>query len=193
MPQYDTTANRAYQKPHPTNPQNVDADRLRSALDAIDTDVQGLVIPYMGVYFSTPAATTITVQSQYEKAAGTTTVTNQSALMDDNGVSNRIRYTGTTVKHFHIVAQVSVDLTSGNNQDIGVQVWRYDSSGAAGALLAHSEAHTTIAGTEVVQITTHADTMLDQNDYIELHVANNSGTPDITVEFGYLFAMGMGA
>lgn len=149
------------------------------------------LLPYMGTYFSTPAVTTITVQGQYEKAAGTTTITNKSASMDDNSVSNRIRYTGTAAKHFHIVAQASVDLASGTNQDIGIQVWKYDDSGASGALLAHSQARTTVAGTDVVQITTHADTMLDQNDYMELHVANHSGTPNITVQFGYLFAMGM--
>lgn len=149
------------------------------------------LLPYMGIYFSTPAVTTITVQGQYEKALGTTTITNNSASMDANGVNNRIRYTGATAKHFHIVSQASVALASGNNQDIGIQVWRYDSSGAAGALLTHSEAHTTIASTDVVQITTHADVMLDTNDYIELHVANHSGTPDVTVQYGYIFAMGM--
>jgi len=33
--------------------------------------------------------------------------------------------------------------------------------------------------------------MLAQNDYLEMHVTNNTNTNNITVERLYLFAMGM--
>ena len=150
-----------------------------------------IIFPFGGFYFTTTSVTTINSSGVYVKAAGTTTITNQSSDVDDNSVSNRMRYTGTSMRHFHVVAQASVDLTLGTNQDIGIQVWRYDDSAAAGALLAHSEAHTTIPGTSVVQITTHADAMLDTDDYLELHVANHTNSNNVMVQYGYMFMMGM--
>ncbi len=164
-------------------------DRGITAQDMRDFIVS-ITPPFGGLYFSTAAVTTISVAGTYVKAAGTTTATNLSSDIT-MPANNRLQYNGVAQKHFHIVAQASVDLASGTNQDIGLQVWRYDNSAASGALLAHSEARTTVAGTDVIQITTHADAVLDTSDYIELHIANNTGTPNITVEFGYLFLVGM--
>lgn len=177
------------------DPNDDTGDTLRIGGDKINDNFTELYArvehPYMGIYFSTPALTTITTATEYVKAAGTTSTSNISSTMSTDSVDNRIKYTGTVMTHFHIVAQASVTLSSGTNQDIGIQVWKYDSSGAAGTLLAHSEARTTIAGTDVVQITTHADVMLDENDYIEMHIANHTNTNDVTVDFGYMFAVGM--
>lgn len=152
--------------------------------------VDSAAMEYGGIYFTTPAATTISVATTYYKASGTTTSTNLSTNMD-MPADNRLRYTGTVMRHFHIVGQASITLASGTNQDIGIQVYKYDDSAGSGALLAHSEARTTIPGTNVVQITTHADAMLDENDYLELHIANHTGTNNCTVEFGYVFGVGM--
>jgi len=150
------------------------------------------IMPYMGVTFSTPAETSIAASGTYYKAAGTTTITNRSTdTFDDNSVSNRLRYTGTATRHMHIVAQCSVEIASGSNQDIGVVIYHYDDSGASGAIVAHSESRTTIAGTDIIQIVTHGDVMMSQNDYLEIHVANHTATNNCTLQFGYLFAMGM--
>jgi hypothetical protein len=43
VPVEETTTNRGYQKPYSTNELSVDVARLRSALDAIDTDVKTLL------------------------------------------------------------------------------------------------------------------------------------------------------
>lgn len=157
-------------------------------------DVRDLIVSvtpdYGGCYFTTPAATSISVATTYYKAAGTTTLTSASATVD-MPASNRLRFLGVAPRHFHVVMQASVELAAGQNQDIGLQLWKYDNSGASGALIAHSEARTTISNTAVVQITSHADVMLDTNDYIEIHIANHSGTNNITAEFGYLFAVSM--
>ena len=152
--------------------------------------------PMMGLYISTPAATDMNPAGEaagtYFKAAGTSTVTGKSTSMSADSTNNRIKYTGAGSRHFHIVAQATVGISSGTNQKIGIQVYKYDASGASGALLTHSEAQTTIAGTNVEQITTHADAMLDQNDYLEIWVANHtSNTIDPTLQLGYMFAVGM--
>ncbi len=147
--------------------------------------------PFMGLNVTTPVQTSISSSGVYVKAAGTTTVTNKSADMDANSVNNRIRYTGVSPRHMHLVAQASITLASGTNQDIGLQIWHWDDSAGSGTLLGHSEARTTFGATAIIQITTHGDMMMDTNDYIEMHVANHSGTVNFTLDFGYLFAVGM--
>ena len=169
-------------------PQGAGAINLNGTINAEGVEL----LPYMGIYFSTPAATTGFTSGVYKKAAGTTTITNKSASMDDNGVSNRIRYVGSSMRHFHIVGQCSVALASGTNHAIGIQIWRYDASGASGTLLAHSEAISNVPSTNQVQITTHADAMLDNGDYLELHITDHHpSVSNVTVDLGYLFAMGM--
>jgi len=147
--------------------------------------------PYMGVYITTPAETSIAVAGTYVKMAGTTTITNNSSNMDANSVSNRIRYIGSIARHMHVVAQTTMALAAGNNQNVGIKVYHYDDSAGTGSLLEHSEARATIAGIAEFQITTHADLMMDTNDYIEIWVANESGTNNVQANESYLFAVGM--
>jgi hypothetical protein len=146
--------------------------------------------PYGGLYFTTPALSTISVQSTYVKAAGATTATN--LLLFDMPVNNRLRYIGTTMRHFHIVLQTTLEFASGTNQIAGLQLWKYDDSAASGALIAHSEAQAIVPSTDLMQLTSHADAMLDENDYIEMHIANHSNTNNMTVNLGYMFLVGMG-
>ena len=184
------------------------ADTMRSKSTLLDSlfqdgqiagisaqDMRDLIVSlapdFGGLYWTTPAETSVTVAGTYVKAAGTTTVSTISANMSLDAVNNRLKYTGVSPRHFHIVLQVSATLASGSNQDIGIQVWRYDASAATGALVAHSEASTTIGGTAVEQITSHSDVTLDTNDYIELHITNKGGTPNPQVELGYVFAVSM--
>lgn len=62
MPVNDTTANRAYQKPNPSNLLSDDVERLRSALEAIDADVAALLLTKAALasptFTGTPAAPT---------------------------------------------------------------------------------------------------------------------------------------
>ena len=159
-----------------------------SANDMRDLIVS-MVPPMGGLYFSTPAATTLGSTGVYVKAAGTTTSTVLGSMTMP--ASNRLTYTGVSMRHFHIVGQASVTPSTGTNQDIGIQIWHYDASAGSGSYLAMSEARTTISSTAVEQITTHADAMLDTNDYLELHIANHTATNNATVTYGYLFGMGV--
>ena len=146
--------------------------------------------PFGGLSFTTPAETAIAVAGTYYKAAGTTTVQPHVHLVD-MPADNRLRYTGTVPKHFHIVLQASIEYSTGTNLISGLQLWKYDNRAATGALVAHSEAKGVVDGTEVAQLTSHADLMLDTNDYIELHVANFDGDNNVTVNLGYVFMVGM--
>lgn len=58
MPINESTSNRAYPKPHPDNTLRYDVDRLRSALDAIDGDVQARALINSPTFTGTPAGPT---------------------------------------------------------------------------------------------------------------------------------------
>lgn len=155
------------------------------------TDVRVLSVQqdapaYGGFYFSSTSATTIAMAGTYYKAAGTTTTTNLSLVDDDSGTDNRLRYTGSGTRLFQLQAFVSVTLAVGANQDIAVQLYHYDDSAASGSLLTMSDAHTTVPGSVVVELSTLGDVLLDTNDYIEIHVTNVTNANDIVVEYGYL-------
>lgn len=162
----------------------ISAQDIRDMLVSVRPD-------YAGLSWTTPAVTSIASAGEYVKAAGSTTMTGSSDAMNNGSTNNRLVYTGTAARHFHIVLQASVTLASGNNQRVGIQVYRYDNSASSGLLLAHSEARTTIPGQNIVQITSHADVMLNTNDYLEMHVGNNTAANDIQVDFGYMFAVSM--
>lgn len=157
-------------------------------------DMRDLIVSmapdYAGLYFTTPAVTTITTAGTHVKAAGTTTQTSATATMN-TATDNRLVYNGATMRHFHIVLQVSVQMVSGTNQDVGIQLYKYTEATETGALLAHSEARTTLGGTAVEQITSHADAHMAAGDYIEIHIANHSSTNNTEVKFGYMFCVSM--
>lgn len=158
-------------------------------------DVRDLIVSlqpaHMNIYWSTPAATTISVAGTYTKALGTTTEVGASVLMDANAVSNRMRYTGAPGKEFLVTAAVGVDLAAGANQDIGIQLWRFDASGSSGALVAASEMRSEAAGTGLIQLALVSRVQLDTNDYLELHITNHSGTNAVTVQWGHMAALGI--
>lgn len=147
--------------------------------------------PYMGVYFSTPVVTT-GLGSGYVKASGVTTITNSSSTMDDGAspTSNRIRYTGTETRHFHVVLQATMSPASGS-QILGIQLYHWDDSAGSGSLVTHSDARSNVSSTVQQQVTSHADLAMDQNDYLEVHIENHTSSADVTIDLGYMFVMGM--
>lgn len=162
----------------------ISAQDLRDLIVSLSPD-------FAGLEFTTPALTTISVSETPVKAAGTTTTTSASANMSTGGENNRLVYNGATMRHFHIVLQASITLATGTNQNIEMGLYKWDASAGTGSILTHSEANNTLSGTAIEQITSHADTMLDTGDYIELWVANNSSTNNMTVQKGYLFGVSM--
>lgn len=152
-------------------------------------------MPYAGISWttamSTPnsTATSISVAGTYVKGAGTTSETHASSTFTTS-TSNRITFTGTESRVGHIVMQATVSLTSGTNQGIGIALYHWDDSAGTGSLLPHSECITTIASTDSAQITSHADAVLEENDYIELWIANHTNTNNVLIEYAYLFVMG---
>ncbi len=139
--------------------------------------------PYGGLYFSSAVATTISTPGTMVKALGTTTLTNaRDITMPSN---NRLTYTGIPDRHFHIVLSTAFT-TAGTNDDLSIAVAK------GGVVLAHSKL-TRFAATGMDQGSTasHADVVLSTNEYLEAFVTNEDAAENVTIEQGYLFAMGM--
>jgi len=129
----------------------------------------------IGNYFMTNNATVTTIGAVDTpvKASGTTTANaiNQKFTHTDN----RLTYVGALIRDFQVTATVS--LTSGNNNLIGVYVAKN------GTVIPSSEMYSTSSGGKAESITCQTILELNENDYIEIWVENNTATSDITTEY----------
>jgi len=119
-------------------------------------------------------ATTIASSGVAYKILGTTTANtiNQKFSHSDN----RLTYTGGLIRDFQVSATAS--LTSGNNNVIGLYVAKN------GVVIASSEMYaTTSSGGRAESIACQTILDMEENDYIEIWVENDSSTTDITVEY----------
>ena len=157
-------------------------------------DVRDLIvsvgqIPYGGIYSLAPVETIIPSSNTYVKALGTTQ--NNNLRNFDMPVDNRLRYTGALPYHMHIALTLSM-MAAGNNKLAGFKMFKFDDSAGTGALIDGSVVRRFIAtGSDEGSTALHWDVVLDNNDYLELHVANLTDATNITVSNMYLFAVGM--
>jgi len=127
-------------------------------------------------------ATTISVAGTYYKVAGTTALSGSEYLFDDNSVSNRLRYTGASDKLVMVTATISF-ISESNNQSVAFKAYRYDDSGASGAVIDDSLVTYYVSNaSQAKSATLQCHAVLSTNDYIELHVANETSTANVTVE-----------
>lgn len=143
-----------------------------------------------GFHVSTPAATTIGAGGTYVKMAGTTTASAATADIGTGSTNNRLVYTGAAPRHFIVTAAATLVPASGTNQDLGMQLYVYDDSATAGALVAQSKVNAFDAGTNGVGISLTANVTLDTDDYIELWVTNETGAVNVTASFAMLSMIG---
>ena len=118
--------------------------------------------------------TTISVTNTPVKALGTTTANtiNQKFTHTDN----RLTYVGALIRDFQVTATVS--LSSGNNNVIGVYVAKN------GVVISSSEMYsTTSSGGKAESITCQTILELNENDYVEIWVENNTAVTDVTTEY----------
>jgi len=130
----------------------------------------------IGNYYMTnnATATTISATNTPTKALGTTTANaiNQKFTHTDN----RLTYVGALIRDFQVTATVS--LSSGNNNLVGVYVAKN------GVVIPSSEMYsTTSSGGKAESITCQTILELNQNDYVEIWVENNTATTNITTEY----------
>ena len=142
------------------------------------------VSPSFGsMYFSTPAATTPAGAGTYLKALGTTTSVNLGGFTMP--ASNKLLYTGTPDIHVHCACSISMTCAS-TNKILGFKIAKN------GSVFDHSEVHRKVAtGSDIGSTALHSDFAMSTNDYVELFLANITDTNTVTIEFGYVFCLGM--
>lgn len=119
-------------------------------------------------------ATVISSSGTAVKVLGTTTenTINQKFSHSDN----RLTYTGGLIRDFQVSATAT--LTSGNNNVIGLYVAKN------GVVITSSEMYaTTSSGGRAESIACQTILEMQENDYIEIWVENDSSTTNITVEY----------
>jgi hypothetical protein len=132
--------------------------------------------PRGGIYITTPVETVITTISTPVKALGTTSTVLLNSFDDNGGISNRIRYTGATTKVFQIVCATSFT-TATNSQVIEMYLAKNGVIDVSTTTL-----RKTGTGTDVGAAALSGLVSLATNDYIELWVANTTGTANVTFE-----------
>ncbi len=135
------------------------------------------------LHFTDPGTpTTITQASTFVVAANTASL--QLAHRYDQPASGRLRYTGRVVAHtlVHFAGSVT---GAASNQVVRIAL------AINGIIQVPSYVRTKLGSAGDDQaIATHLLVDLNPNDYLEVWLANDTGANNITVEHGYLAAMG---
>jgi hypothetical protein len=146
-------------------------------------DLRDLIISMQsehgGIYVSTPASTSIAVAGTAVKGAGTTTLFGETANKFDMPTDNRLRYTGTPTRTVKVSANISVELdTAIVSKLLTAKIYKN------GALItgAVNQAFAPATTAKPVQISVDAMVSLALNDYVEVWVANEDSTDNVTIQ-----------
>ncbi len=162
---------------------SITAQHIRDAIVSIGQ------VPYGGMFTLTPVETVISSPGAYVKGACQTQVSNLRNF--DMPADNRLRYIGLIPYHFHVVTTISMT-AAGNNLTASFKLFHFDDSAASGAVIDGSIVNRFISiGADEGSAAQHWDVILEENDYLEIHVANLTNTDNITLSNLYVFAMGM--
>lgn len=128
-------------------------------------------------------ATTIAGAGSYVKVGGTTALSGNELLFDNNSTNTgRLRYTGAPNRMVLFSASCSLSAAS-NNQVLSLKGWHYDDSGSSGSLVDASLVSRKItASGELGAVVVQGSVLMSVNDYIEIHVTNETSTANVTVE-----------
>jgi hypothetical protein len=128
-------------------------------------------------------ATTISVVGTYYKIAGTTALSGNELLFDNNGTNTgRLRYIGAANRMVMFSASCSLK-TASNNEVLSLKGWHYDDSASSGSLVDASLVRRKITASGVLgTVIVQGSAMMSVNDYVEIHVTNETSTASITVE-----------
>lgn len=131
---------------------------------------------------SVEAATTITVQSQFELIAGTYVETDLQHF--DSPSTGQLRHLGNNPREFRVILAYAVD--GPTNGVVSVRMRKFDSSAVSTETVftATRQINNLIGGRDVSFFNLVETVTLDQNDYIYLEVANDTGTQALTAEAG---------
>lgn len=100
----------------------------------------------------------------------------------DNPSGNELRHLGNTPREYKVVADFTMDSTSGNVLTLRVTKWDDSVSSFSTVLDQSRQVNALVGGRDVAFFSVNINTTLDENDFIKLEVANVSAANNITAE-----------
>ncbi len=129
--------------------------------------------------------TSITSSNTWTKAAGTTSFSEGSYQFTNGATNNRLVYTGTSEKMFHIACTLSVKSTA-NASNMKAVLFKN------GVALTTGIVQTKMGSiSDIISTAIHVMTHMHNGDYLELWIMNTTGSEDFTVTEMNMFAMGV--
>lgn len=127
-------------------------------------------------------ATVIASAGAYVKVGGTTSLSGNELLFDNNSTNTgRLRYTGAPNRMVLFSASCSF-LVAANNQVVSFKGFLFDTSGGSGAVINSSLVTRKItASGELGAATVQGSALMSVNDFLEVHVTNETATNNVTV------------
>ena len=175
---------------------NADDSNITPNIDRSDLETywkrnNGLPNTYVG------GTTQVTSEELTVIGAGSTWYTLEG-IFTGNGLQHfsasadgKLEHLGNSPREFEVTA--SLVLESQANNDLSVRFRKWDSSASAFVDLDYTiqtrQVNSLVGGRDVAIFTLINGLVLDQNDYVQLQVRNNSGNNDITAEIGSYFRL----
>lgn len=132
------------------------------------------------------AVTTINTIDVFEDVAASSWITADLQHFD-NPAGGQLRHLGTNPREYKTIASLTIE--GANNDVLTLRVIKWDDSASSFVTVLDQvrPVNNLIGARDVAFFNINVNTTLDQNDYIKLQVANNSGTANVTAETdGYL-------
>ncbi len=132
--------------------------------------------------------TTINTINVFETLQANTWTTTQLQHFD-NPSGGQLRHLGNTPREYKFIG--GFGLESQSNNVLTLRVTKFDSSTSTFSTVFDQsrQVNSFVGGRDVAFFNININTELDQNDYIELEVSNNSSTQKITAEAGSYFIL----
>ena len=100
----------------------------------------------------------------------------------DNPNGNQLRHLGNTPREFKVIADFSCESGANDVLTLRIRKWDDSISGYVTILDQNRQVNSLVGGRDIAFFSVNINTELDQNDYIELQIANQSSTANVTAE-----------
>lgn len=163
---------------------NIFPNMLATSVKAKFQNNNGLPNTFVGgiMAVTTAATTTISTAGAFVDIAGTFTATSLAHF--DETVNAQLKHIGEDPIEFRTMASITVDGPA--NDSVSVRVKRWNSADSAFEFLPAQtrQINSFIGGRDVGFFAVLNNVKLRQNDYVQLQIANNSGTGNLSVDVG---------
>ena len=165
---------------------NIDATDLASFW----SNCQGLSNTFVGGLntITTETVTTINTINVFEILNATAWTPADLAHFDEPS-DGQLRHLGNSPREFKITADLTIDGTANDDLSIKVEKWDDSASGFVDVFEQRREVNSFVGSRNVAFFTINVNTILNNNDYIRLKVANHSGTNNVTGENSSFFRL----